>query len=120
MANFKHGDRVRIVAGKYQRNGHGTYLGIYGKVMCNVKIDGDTVQQRHLWLTSIRHVPAEKSSVDTDASQAQNANQNNKTNKNNNDNKQELQLMELLQEINALKATVDRLERKVQKIIKMH
>jgi hypothetical protein len=61
MASLSEGQRVRIVAGSYKKHGFGTYMGPYGKVMCCVKVDGDTVQQRHLWLTSIRPMMAPKS-----------------------------------------------------------
>jgi hypothetical protein len=57
MMDFHEVQRVRIVAGKYKKNGYGTYMGTYGKIMCCVKVDNDTVQQRNLWKTSIQPLP---------------------------------------------------------------
>jgi hypothetical protein len=48
-------DRVYIHGGKYKGR-FGTYMGKYGKVMCSIKIDGDSVSQRNLWLTSITRI----------------------------------------------------------------
>lgn len=52
------GERVFISGGKYKGR-YGTYMGPYGpkKVMCCVTIDGDTVHQRNLWLSSVTPVP---------------------------------------------------------------
>jgi hypothetical protein len=55
--NYKKGDRVRIVAGKYKKQGYGTYLGTYGTVMCSIAVQGDSRPQRNLWLTSIKPMP---------------------------------------------------------------
>jgi hypothetical protein len=54
-ANMTETYRVYIHGGKYKGR-FGTYMGKYGKVMCSIKIDGDTVQQRNLWMTSITRV----------------------------------------------------------------
>jgi hypothetical protein len=45
-------NRVYIHGGLY-RGRYGTYLGRCGAVKCRISIDGDTVHQRNLWLTSI-------------------------------------------------------------------
>ena len=54
MVAFQQGDPVVIIRGVYARNGHGTYLGAYGTVMCRVAVAGDNRPERRLWLTSIR------------------------------------------------------------------
>jgi hypothetical protein len=53
------GNRVYIHGGKYKGR-YGTYMGECGKVMCSIKIDGDKVQQRILWVTSITRIAEDK------------------------------------------------------------
>lgn len=47
------GDTVHVTGGTYSGRS-ATYLGKYGRVMCTVKIEGDTRSQRNIWLTSIK------------------------------------------------------------------
>ncbi len=49
---FKRHERVRIVKGSYEGK-NGIFLGAAGKVSARVKVDGDTVQERTIRLTSI-------------------------------------------------------------------
>jgi hypothetical protein len=59
MTEHSYRNRVYIHGGKYKGR-YGTYMGECGKVMCSIKIDGDKVQQRNLWLTSITIIAEDK------------------------------------------------------------
>jgi hypothetical protein len=59
--SYKKGDRVRIVAGKYKKNGYGIYLGKYGTVMCSIEVQGDSRSHRNIWLTSIKPIAPQES-----------------------------------------------------------
>lgn len=54
--DLKAGDQVYIVGGLYRRYGKGTYLRPYGKKMCTIKVHGDTVNERNVWLSSVQKV----------------------------------------------------------------
>lgn len=56
MSELKPGDRLYIVSGLYKKNRTGTYLRPYGTKMCAVKVDGDKVKERNLWLSSVHKV----------------------------------------------------------------
>ena len=49
---FKRNERISIVKGTYEGK-NGVFLGAAGKVSARVKVDGDTVQERTIRLTSI-------------------------------------------------------------------
>lgn len=118
MYSYKNGDPVRIVAGKYKKYGHGTYLGVYGTVMCNVKVDGDTAPLRNLWLTSIRPIKKAKNAAkNTNTADADDSNLNEERNGERNDNKLQEELKAMIKEIEALRLSADRLESRVHKLI---
>lgn len=52
-AKLEHGDNVNIIRGNY-KNKHGIYRGPWGSAMARVKVEGDTREERHLLLTSIK------------------------------------------------------------------
>jgi hypothetical protein len=134
MVDFHEGQRVRIVAGKYKKNGYGTYMGPYGKVKCCVKVDNDTVQQRNLWRTSIKAIkpppPPPPTVVEDDEAILRSGrwdryrniyqrNNNTATTTNDSDNHDDLKasilkdLEDLMTEIETMKATTKALESKL-------
>jgi hypothetical protein len=52
---YNNGERVFIKGGSYKGR-YAIYLGRYGRVMCSVKVEGDTATQRNIWLTSITSI----------------------------------------------------------------
>ena len=56
-------NRVYIVAGKY-KGCYGTYVGRYGKVMCSVRINGDALPHRNLWMSLITWLEAQEDNED--------------------------------------------------------
>ena len=61
----EHDNRVYIHAGKYKGR-YGTYMGQYGKVMCSIRIDGDTALHRNLWLSSVTRIERSTGGNETD------------------------------------------------------
>jgi hypothetical protein len=51
--SYNPGDRIFVKGGVYKGR-YGVYIGTYGTVMCSVKIDNDTRQQRNIWQSSIQ------------------------------------------------------------------
>jgi hypothetical protein len=128
MAGFTKGQRVRIVAGTYQKFGFGTFIGTYGKVMCSVMVDGDTRQQRNIWLSSIRPLSAKESTVEEEFTDERKSFPKH-AKKNDKDNgattgydkaTMMVVLEELLMEIDDLKRTTRHLEEKVKQIYLDH
>ena len=62
---LKKGDRVKVVAGKYKANRHGTFLRYAGSSSADVRIDYDEACERCLRLTSIERVTKEDTSRET-------------------------------------------------------
>jgi hypothetical protein len=62
MGFFFKGQRVRIVAGSYKKNGTGTFIDECGKCSCRVKVDHDIASERTIRLASIKEFPPSKSS----------------------------------------------------------
>ena len=56
MADYKHGDRVRIISGRYTSNCYGTFVDLCGDVSANIKVDHDHVYVRALRMTSFRPI----------------------------------------------------------------
>ena len=71
MPTFWIGDRVAVVGGTYKGR-YGTYRGDYGRVMCQVEIDGDDRATRNIWKSSIRKMVKEEDEGDHQQQQQQN------------------------------------------------
>jgi hypothetical protein len=63
MVDYHKGQRVRIISGNYKKYGYGSYIGPYGKVMCSVKVEGDTRESRNIWRSSIKAINEEPPST---------------------------------------------------------
>ena len=103
----EHDNRVYIHAGKYKGR-YGTYMGKYGKVMCSIRIDGDTVLQRNLWLTSITRIEG--------------SNDNGKAKKKTTSDNDDVtvsrgELLEILETIEDMKEKIELLETKLQVLV---
>ena len=93
------GDRVAVVGGTYKGR-QGTYRGDYGRVMCQVEIDGDERKTRNIWKTSISKLVKEEEDTGAEEMITISAREH----------------AELLSEIRDLSAMVDRLKVKVENL----
>jgi hypothetical protein len=128
MATYKHGDEVNITGGTYKGRS-AMFLGKYGKVMCSVKIEGDTRPHRNIWLTSIspisgRRHPHQGSSKfkpeDYDFNYGwhqETEDERAATKMKEALNIQRQEMEELLKEVIAAKDTITKLEKKIQALL---
>jgi hypothetical protein len=63
MATYKRGDRVHITRGKYSSYGSGTFLSFTGMVSAQIKVDGDSKNQRTVRLKSIEKMKPTKNTT---------------------------------------------------------
>ena len=121
MSQLSKGQRVHIIAGAYQRNGYGTYLATYGKVMCSVKIDGDNRPERHLWRTSVRPILTEKCAENIRPENLKEEEETTTTGGGGGEDVvsiSKLELETMVKELSALKITVAQLESKLNAFLK--
>ena len=95
-------NRVYIVAGKYKGR-YGTYLGRYGKVMCSVRIDGDALPHRNLWMSSITRLKAQEDNEDDKEITIT-----------------KREMLEILQTISEMKQKIETLEKRLQSVLNIN
>jgi len=94
------GNRVDIVGGTYKGR-RGTYRGDYGRVMCQVEVDGDNRASRNIWKTSTSKITKEEDQQQQEEEMITITAQKH---------------TELLNEIRELAAMVDRLKARVENL----